>query len=157
MNFFHNKNNERKIGPKLGDKNENNLKQEFINYSYVKLTPADLIGSEEYNQIFFDKIDEIENKILTGNSLNQIVLEYKLEKKSKENVNVSSELTNIILKVGPLQVIINKFKINYLYKISNGNPVWTISGGEIDFTNLFMMLSISLVDVLNQIFKSVIT
>ena len=29
MNLFHNKNNERKIGPKLGDKNENNLSNQF--------------------------------------------------------------------------------------------------------------------------------
>ena len=29
MNFFHNKNNERKIGPKIGDKNENNLSNQF--------------------------------------------------------------------------------------------------------------------------------
>ena len=106
------------------DKNENNLKQEFINYSYVKLTPADLIGSEEYNQIFFDKIDEIENKILTGNSLNQIVLEYKLEKKSKENVNVSSELTNIDNKILDLSSksqidIIDMNEFYLLYEIEN--------------------------------------
>ncbi len=106
------------------DKNENNLKQEFINYSYVKLTPTDLIGSEEYNQIFFDKIDEIENKILTGNSLSQIVLEYKLEKKSKENVNVSSELTNIDNKILDLSSksqidIIDMNEFYLLYEIEN--------------------------------------
>ena len=102
----------------------NNLKQEFINYSYVKLTPTDLIGSEEYNQIFFDKIDEIENKILTGNSLNQIVLEYKLEKKSKENVNISSELTNIDNKILDLSSksqidIIDMNEFYLLYEIEN--------------------------------------
>ena len=45
MNIFHNKNKERKILPKLGDKNENNLSHQFkpklyedqINFDRMKI------------------------------------------------------------------------------------------------------------------------
>ena len=77
------------------DQNKSKLMQDFLNYSYVKLTPGILIGSDEYNQIFFDKIDEIENKILVGNSFNEIISEYKLEEISKKNISKSTKLSDI--------------------------------------------------------------
>tara|TARA_B100000780_G_C21078545_1_gene434286 strand:- start:16 stop:1437 length:1422 start_codon:yes stop_codon:yes gene_type:complete len=45
------------------DKNSDKLKQDYIDFSYVIVTPKNLTGSEEFNQEFFDKIDDIENKI----------------------------------------------------------------------------------------------
>lgn len=52
--------------------------------------------------------------------------------KSKEN----SEITKIPVKIGPFGVIVDKVRVNYAYTIRNGIPVWTIFGGEIDFSNL---------------------
>ena len=43
--------------------NSEKLKQDYIDFSYVELTPKNLLGVDEFNQAFFDKIDEIENKI----------------------------------------------------------------------------------------------
>ena len=45
------------------DENTEKLKQDYIDFSYVIITPKNLIGLDEFNQAFFDKIDEIENKI----------------------------------------------------------------------------------------------
>jgi len=45
------------------DENEDKLKQDYINFSYVIINPKNLIGLEEFNQAFFDKIDAIENEI----------------------------------------------------------------------------------------------
>ena len=45
------------------DENSDNLKQDYINFSYVVLTPKNLTGLDEFNQAFFDRIDDIENKI----------------------------------------------------------------------------------------------
>jgi len=44
-------------------KNSEKLKQDFIDFSYVIITPKNLLGVDEFNQAFFDAIDEIENKI----------------------------------------------------------------------------------------------
>ena len=45
------------------DDNSEKLKQDYIDFSYVILTPKNLLGVDEFNQAFFDAIDEIDNKI----------------------------------------------------------------------------------------------
>ena len=46
--------------------NKDQLKREYIDFKYVTLNPKNLIGIGEFNQEFFDAIDEIENKISQG-------------------------------------------------------------------------------------------
>jgi len=43
--------------------NAEKLKQDYIDFSYVNIGPKNLIGLEEFNKVFFDKIDDIENQI----------------------------------------------------------------------------------------------
>ena len=65
LNKFYKKNNEftnQEIKIFI-DENLEKLKQDYINFSYIIITPKNLIGIDEYNQAFFDAIDEIENKI----------------------------------------------------------------------------------------------
>jgi peptidyl-prolyl cis-trans isomerase D len=45
------------------DENADKLKQDYIDFSYVNINPKQLIGVEEFNQTFFEKIDDIENQI----------------------------------------------------------------------------------------------
>ena len=45
------------------DENEEELKQDYIDFSYVNISPKNLIGVEDFSQEFFDKIDDIENQI----------------------------------------------------------------------------------------------
>ena len=45
------------------NENSDELKQDFVDFSYVIITPKNLIGLDEFNQAFFDAIDEIDNKI----------------------------------------------------------------------------------------------
>jgi peptidyl-prolyl cis-trans isomerase D len=59
--------------------NKDQLKREYIDFRYVILNPKNLIGIEEFNQDFFDEIDEIENKISQGTSFENIL----------ENINVN--------------------------------------------------------------------
>ena len=55
------------------DENKDQLKREYIDFKYVILNPKNLIGIEEFNQEFFDKIDSIENKISLGNTFDTIL------------------------------------------------------------------------------------
>ena len=48
---------------KFVNENTDKLKQDYITFSYVDISPKNLIGLEEFNQTFFDKIDDIENQI----------------------------------------------------------------------------------------------
>ena len=55
------------------EENKDQLKREYIDFKYVSLNPKNLIGVEEFNQEFFDRIDEIENKISQGDSFETIL------------------------------------------------------------------------------------
>ena len=35
--------------------NKDQLNEDFIDFSYLEITPKNLIGSDEYNQTFFEK------------------------------------------------------------------------------------------------------
>ena len=48
------------------NENSDKLKQDYIDFSYAVITPKNLTGTEEFNQSFFDKIDDIENQISKG-------------------------------------------------------------------------------------------
>ena len=64
---------------KFLEENKEQLKREYIDFKYVALNPKNLIGLEEFNQEFFDKIDNIENEISQGVSFEVIL----------ENINVN--------------------------------------------------------------------
>ncbi len=69
-------------------------------FKYAELTPTNIIGSDEYNENFFNKLNEIENKILDGVSLDQLVLEYNLGIKNTELIkknNVSKQLSEKLI------------------------------------------------------------
>ena len=59
--------------------NEDQLKTEYIDFKYVVLNPKNLIGIEEFNQEFFDKIDKIENQISEGADFETILDNIKVE------------------------------------------------------------------------------
>ena len=63
---------------KFIEENKDQLKREYIDFKYVVLNPKNLIGIDEFNQEFFNEIDEIENKISQSESFNSII----------ENMNV---------------------------------------------------------------------
>ena len=60
------------------EENKDQLKREYIDFKYVVLNPKNLIGIDEFNQDFFNEIDEIENKISQSESFSSII----------ENMNV---------------------------------------------------------------------
>jgi len=63
---------------KFLDENKDQLKREYIDFKYVVLNPAILIGLEEFNQDFFDEIDKIENKISNGDDFQSIIQNIKV-------------------------------------------------------------------------------
>ena len=62
---------------KFLDENKDQLKREYIDFKYVVLNPKILIGLEEFNQDFFDEIDNIENKISNGDDFQSIIQNIK--------------------------------------------------------------------------------
>ncbi len=84
---------------KFIDENSEKLKEEYINFSYVKISPQNLLGSNEYNDIFFSKIDEIENEILNGKQISDIATNYNLKLINKKNYIMNEESDPIEKKI----------------------------------------------------------
>jgi len=72
------------------NENKDILKEDYINFSYVKLNPQNLNGSDEFNNLFFNKIDEIENKLLNDESFENIAEQFNLKIVNKENYSKNS-------------------------------------------------------------------
>ena len=87
------------------DENKEQLKTEYIDFSYTVINPKLLIGVDEFNQTFFDKIDEIEVDISNNISLKEIanklniqpinIVDFKLSTKSNDIEKKIFEARNI--------------------------------------------------------------
>lgn len=94
----------------------NKNKEKFINIyksiNYIKLTPKNLSGSEDYNDLFFERIDEIDDLIVDGSNLNFIKNKFNLDtlnsfttdksgldKNSKKDDNLSNKLINKVFNI----------------------------------------------------------
>ena len=85
------------------NENEEQLKVEYIDFKYASINPKNLVGIDEFNQIFFDKIDEIENKILNGESFDLITSEFNLDVIKIDNYKYSNDNNKIENKIYELR------------------------------------------------------
>ena len=65
--------------------NKDQIKIEYVDFKYAILNPKNLIGTDDFNQAFFDKIDQIEIDIS-----NEIQFENILSKLNINSINVSN-------------------------------------------------------------------
>ena len=107
------------------NENADKLKQDYIDFSYINISPKNLVGLEEFNQDFFDKIDEIENQISKNIDFKTIASELNLtptkvsayinidNKKSIENIIYNSRNDKIeILEDNGTYILYNIDKLN---------------------------------------------
>ena len=73
------------------EENKETLKEKRISFNYSKITPETLIGINEYNELFFKRIDEIENDISNGTTFSQLINTYKLKSVFNENFKLNNE------------------------------------------------------------------
>ena len=79
------------------EENKDQLKIEYIDFNYVVINPKSLLGTDEFNQSFFDKIDEIEIDISNDVSFEAIVSKYNFNPISINDFKFSKD-KNIIEK-----------------------------------------------------------
>ena len=76
------------------NENSEKLKQDFIDFSYAIITPKNLIGLDEFNQAFFDAIDEIDNKISKNIDFKTIINELDIKPIIKKDyINLENKET----------------------------------------------------------------
>tara|TARA_B100000401_G_scaffold436786_1_gene380954 strand:- start:870 stop:2285 length:1416 start_codon:yes stop_codon:yes gene_type:complete len=108
------------------NENVENLKEEFIDVSYAKITPKNLIEIDDFNKEFFKKIDEIENSILNGNGINELKEQFNLKLNSLNNYNNDNKDNDIH---------------NEIYSKKNGDRVQLIDKN--DYYLLFEIIKIN--------------
>ena len=105
------------------EENKDNLKIEYLDFKYAIINPQNLIGVNEFNQSFFDKIDQIEIDISNEIEFDTIVSELKIKSKNINDFRFSSDKNEIEKKIFELKE--NNFDIfeigdDYiLYKIKS--------------------------------------
>ena len=104
------------------EENKDQLKVEYIDFEYGVINPKNLIGVDDYNQAFFDQIDEIEIKISNNLDLKEILKNYEIETINVSNFKLSSNSNDIEKKIFELKNIefdIIEYEDNYIiYKIN---------------------------------------
>ena len=97
---------------KFYEDNKELFKERFISFRFLELTPEVLIKNKDYNELFYQKLDELENEILDGKTFLEITTENKNNIQNIEMVNIrktkrdgsivenlSDELFNEIFKI----------------------------------------------------------
>jgi len=85
------------------DENKENLKEKNVSFNYSKVTPETLIGIDEYNDLFFEKIDNIENDISNGFTYDELLRKNNLKSIFQKNFklsdkSISETMNNEVLK-----------------------------------------------------------
>ena len=105
------------------DENKNQLNVEYLDFKYLIINPKSLLGTEEFDQSFFDKIDKIEIDIANGVIFEEIIKNFDIPLISKTNFKFSTNVNEIEKKIFELRT--NKFDLFehgddfILYQISN--------------------------------------
>ncbi len=119
--------------------NEENLKEELIDFSYAKITPSNLIEIDDFNDEFFKKIDEIENSILNGSNIEDIKNNYNIKLKHFNNYKNSGENNEILKEIYKKRnedkiQLIDKNDYYLLFEISKIKKILP-SKSDLDFIN----------------------
>ena len=89
--------------------NKDELKIEYLDFSYTIINPKNLIGVDDFNQSFFDKIDEIEVAISNEIDFKTITSNFDLKSVDISNFRFSTDKNEIEKKIYELRN--NKFDI----------------------------------------------
>jgi len=106
---------------KFLEENKDNLKVEYIDFDYSIINPKNLVGVDEFNQTFFDKIDQIEIDISNELPFETIVTNFNLKSKKIKDFRFTydkNEIEKKIFETRKNEFDIIEFKDDYiLYKI----------------------------------------
>ena len=90
------------------DDNRDNLKEDFISIRFASINPLSLVDSKEFNELFFEKIDEIENLIINGSNYEKIIKNYNLNVTPIKSINKNGDNENGILQKNISQDLVSK-------------------------------------------------
>ena len=105
------------------NENKDQLKEEYIDFKYAIINPKKILGVDEFNQSFFDKIDQIDIDISNNTEFETIVSDLNIESVEVTDFKISAKKKEIERKIYELRN--NSFDIfenknDYIiYRVSN--------------------------------------
>ena len=95
------------------ENNKENYKEIYKSVKFLELSPIKLASNNEFSDLFFKKIDEIDDLIIQGENLNYIVQKFNLGKANSATFNKFGMDKNLkIINDLPKDVIKNIYAIN---------------------------------------------
>ena len=92
--------------------NKDNFKEIYKSVKILELNPKNLINSDEFNDLFFKKLDEIDNIIMQDKNLNFIVQKFNLEKVNTFSINdLGKDINSRTINSIPKNIVKNIFTI----------------------------------------------
>ncbi len=116
-NLYNKPISEKKI-EEVFNKNKEFYTEDFKDFKYAELTPLNIIGENEYNETFFNKINLIENEVLDNVEFNQLASAYNLNINNTGLVNEKNKNTDKKISTKLNEKIVNRF-----FKIKQQNIV----------------------------------
>ena len=95
------------------EQNKDAFKNIYKSVKFIQLNPKNLTGNDEYNDLFFQKMDEIDDLIVEGENLNYILDKFNLGFANSTNFNKLGKNKNSkIINDFPNELVANVFNIN---------------------------------------------
>tara|TARA_A100000164_G_scaffold196817_1_gene174549 strand:+ start:1323 stop:2744 length:1422 start_codon:yes stop_codon:yes gene_type:complete len=79
--------------------NKENIYRDYIDISYIKITPIDLINNVEYDNEFFQILDDIDNDIANGSDITNIANKHNLKITNKKNYYLKENDEEFLKKI----------------------------------------------------------
>jgi len=140
------------------ENNKDKYSEIYKSGEILELSPTKLVNTDDFNDLFFKKIDEIDDLIVGGENLDYIIKNFNLEQPSKFKVNNKGKDFNNIKNKDIMENMISKiFNINIeepVILVEEENKYFIIKllnteNTLKDFSNDFVQK-----DILNELIKS---
>jgi len=116
--------------------NKNKFKKEYRTIQYLEINPKNLLGNNEFNDLFFKKLDEIEDLIINETPLSEISEKYKLKISKNIQIDINGVgkdgIEKNIKKLGLIEDIFNIKEKNKISLFSNKNNYFAVQLNDIN-------------------------
>ena len=102
---------------KYFNENKDNYKLIYKSGKFLELNPEKLVGNSDFNDLYFKKLDEIDDLVMEGESLENIIKKYNLNEANSFKINKSGENINLDKNKD-----ISKNLVNMIFKINDTDP-----------------------------------
>jgi len=101
------------------EKNKDKYKETLKTLKFIELSPEKLIGSSDFNDLYFEKIDQIDDAIIQGQNIDFIIKNFNLSEANTVTSNTLGEdIKSKSINILPKEIINKIFKSSDLESVT---------------------------------------